>query len=1304
MSKRLVGIVLGVIFATFLSWSVAVSPAQATITVLNPQGQEAGAVQVNTLSAYNSQSSGSGILVVGVEVEDDPERSVSSVTFDGSGSLVALTQGPNIAQGATFNNRTEIWYLLAPDGIGDIVVTFDAAADGSAIAALVLEGAKQQGPEASVTAVDATSPVDTNITTLVANSMIIDAFGTNTQTANAVTQGPNQVEEVEVLETAGSMSSLSMSSELATTAQAYTLGWSGAWGRGAHVLTAWEEDTTAVTMYFVSDADGNDGDDGLSPRDAWATIDKVNTVSDGAGFAATDFINWNRGDTFGDAILDIDQSGTSGNPITFQSYGQGAKPKLGGTGLRNNWFVDTDWIACQDLHITVSDGGGNSTGQVYVTGDNFAWLNCDLTGASVAGADIDGIRFNASTGNVVDGGTFTDTNFHNILFFGASGGTVKNATFLTMAQGTTNSGDNIQIVQEALAVTIDNNTFDDTGSVNSDQNIDIKGGTGHVISNNTFISARFGNILIHDPLAGGTCASVTLSDNDFANSRSGWVSVNDQQGCGVTLVFNRNNFHDGVNVDGFIIGSDGDSVGSLTFNADAFLVEAGDSQEDLLDLHNGTDVTLNNVTAVMRNGAGAGLQIFRMRADYTGNLTIRNSILDGDGLWLINENGGGAAVFSLLSNLYESDADPWFTFDTIGTKDESHVGDEVGGNPVGDVNSITGPPDFATEDPTDAGYLRLVAGSPAIAAGSSSFEPEFDLFGNPFDTSTPSIGAREFLGIIYFVKSLGDNGLDGLTDATAWATIAKVNEETFLPGDTIQLNRGDSFGDVRLNFANAGTSGNPITLQAYGSGAKPILGSDALLRQWLVDTAWIACKDIHIRDSSGSGADTTAHVDIEATGDNFDADGCDITGSTAGAFGIKGYLVEGATGVTIRNLTVTDIAASGIVLTLGAEAIITNISFGPVGKNAQGDMFITQGGAGFWTGTATLNDSTFDDGGASGGSQEQCMDTKGSGTLTINNTTWVAGGCSNDAMLIQFDTVVIINDSRILGGLIQVGSAANAGAASLTLNRTIVIATGTPAAQRFIEVGAAGQEDATFTCNASTIVVASPSPSGIVIRANEDSTVTLNNCTVLGRTGDTLTFVLEADGDCTGCSFIVKNSILDTDGNNVIVKAQTAAATLTFTRNLYESTSTGLWIDDDGTGNDHNEASVTSTFDTNGATGDPNFASETSTDDGYLMLGPASSGIGLGAAADLYNGSASTDLLKYPFRNLTPNAGARAHRWRTKFPRFGINMEITPIEPLEEEETVSIWPLALECECETPGAVNDNWPLALECECVQAAR
>ena len=68
----------------------------------------------------------------------------------------------------------------------------------------------------------------------------------------------------------------------------------------------------------------------------------------------------------------------------------------------------------------------------------------------------------------------------------------------------------------------------------------------------------------------------------------------------------------------------------------------------------------------------------------------------------------------------------------------------------------------------------------------------------------------------------GNDGNTGLSESTAWKTIAKVNASKFNPGDQILFKRGGSWSE-NLTFPSSGSAGNPITVGAYGSGNAPII-------------------------------------------------------------------------------------------------------------------------------------------------------------------------------------------------------------------------------------------------------------------------------------------------------------------------------------------------------------------------------------------------------------------------------------------------------------------------------------------------
>lgn len=95
-------------------------------------------------------------------------------------------------------------------------------------------------------------------------------------------------------------------------------------------------------------------------------------------------------------------------------------------------------------------------------------------------------------------------------------------------------------------------------------------------------------------------------------------------------------------------------------------------------------------------------------------------------------------------------------------------------------------------------------------------------------------------GVNYFVRSDGNDALDGLTNANAWQTMAKVHSISFTPGDNILFRRGDAFRGSFDQTEN-GTVANRITYGAYsitGSLDKPkLLGSKDLSSpaDWVID-------------------------------------------------------------------------------------------------------------------------------------------------------------------------------------------------------------------------------------------------------------------------------------------------------------------------------------------------------------------------------------------------------------------------------------------------------------------------------------
>jgi len=88
----------------------------------------------------------------------------------------------------------------------------------------------------------------------------------------------------------------------------------------------------------------------------------------------------------------------------------------------------------------------------------------------------------------------------------------------------------------------------------------------------------------------------------------------------------------------------------------------------------------------------------------------------------------------------------------------------------------------------------------------------------------------------YFSNEIGNdsrNSTQAQNPDTPWKTINKLNAifSSLKPGDAIYFKRGDVFyGTIKVNAG--GSPGNPIKLDAYGSGEKPVITSFEKVKGW----------------------------------------------------------------------------------------------------------------------------------------------------------------------------------------------------------------------------------------------------------------------------------------------------------------------------------------------------------------------------------------------------------------------------------------------------------------------------------------
>ncbi len=90
----------------------------------------------------------------------------------------------------------------------------------------------------------------------------------------------------------------------------------------------------------------------------------------------------------------------------------------------------------------------------------------------------------------------------------------------------------------------------------------------------------------------------------------------------------------------------------------------------------------------------------------------------------------------------------------------------------------------------------------------------------------------------YFVKTGGSDAATGLTDALAWATIAKVSGKVFVAGDIVQFRQGDTFTG-QMYSANIGS----VTFRSYDP-ATSLPGSGRAILQYS-DTVFGCPTNVH---------------------------------------------------------------------------------------------------------------------------------------------------------------------------------------------------------------------------------------------------------------------------------------------------------------------------------------------------------------------------------------------------------------------------------------------------------------------------
>jgi len=181
-------------------------------------------------------------------------------------------------------------------------------------------------------------------------------------------------------------------------------------------------------------------------------------------------------------------------------------------------------------------------------------------------------------------------------------------------------------------------------------------------------------------------------------------------------------------------------------------------------------------------------------------------------------------------------------------------------------------------------------------------------------------GGKPAFATSYYVNcSASSNGMG--TQANPWNTLNSPNAHTFVPGDNLYFMRGTTCsGEVKP--LGSGSSSAPITVNAYGSGAQPIVngGTTYSADFYLLNQSYWTIENIAFLQGIYHG------IDIEASG-NTSVNGITITNVTAtGA--TYGSQIRGDSGEINVNADGTDSATISNVTIQGAIVGNSSVSEG----------------------------------------------------------------------------------------------------------------------------------------------------------------------------------------------------------------------------------------------------------------------------------------------------------------------------------------------------------------------------------------
>ncbi|THF73752.1 sugar-binding protein [Cohnella fermenti] len=202
------------------------------------------------------------------------------------------------------------------------------------------------------------------------------------------------------------------------------------------------------------------------------------------------------------------------------------------------------------------------------------------------------------------------------------------------------------------------------------------------------------------------------------------------------------------------------------------------------------------------------------------------------------------------------------------------------------------------------------------------------------------IGSEGGFGDYYVDSVSGSDSNDGLSPSAAWKTFSHVNNTIFAPGDRILLKKGSVWNE-RLYPKGSGTSADPIEIDSYGTGNRPVVNGGGIAggAVYLRNPSYWTIQNLEVTNYAATRGDVYREGILLENADGGTRSGIrivnnyvhDVSGSfryptVAGysggphAFGGISVYTGGTTGtdrfddVLIEGNSVEDVGRSGIVV------------------------------------------------------------------------------------------------------------------------------------------------------------------------------------------------------------------------------------------------------------------------------------------------------------------------------------------------------------------------------------------------------